>query len=90
MVVAFEKPHIRISLDSGVPEPIVYASSLHNSWRAGQAVTLTCRLVAEVPHRCRIDTAMDRWLDGLGTLVVGALGLGFGWYMRRKTTIGVT
>lgn len=84
-VTAIENAHrIRLTLDDGGSIATAYSTSLHH-WQPGQSIALACRHDAKTtPRPCRVDTGLDRWLDGLGTVLFGAVALALGLYLWRQ------
>lgn len=85
-VIAINRPALDVALDGGGTARVAYITK-NNAWQIGQPVQVTCLKDGADLRACRMDTASDRWIDGLGNLAVGTLALLFGgwlWHRRRR------
>lgn len=84
-VTALNRPAMEVSLDEGGTAHLAYIRK-SSTWAIGQRVQVTCLREADALRSCGMDTDGHRWIDGLGTLAVGAVLLLFGgwlWHRRR-------
>jgi hypothetical protein len=84
VVTAFRKPAVELRFDDGSAGRVARVSS-HNLWREGQRVDVTCAPAPASPRSCRMDSGADRWIDAVGTILVGLILLVLaGWLGSRR------
>ena len=82
-IVAVRRPGLEVRLDDRALVGVAYVTR-NTAWREGQRVELVCAGTPAVPNRCRMATHYDRWIDGVGTLVVGLAVAGLALFLHRR------
>ncbi len=84
-ITAINPPALEVALEGGGAGHVARVTK-NNTWRIDQSVRVTCLRDGGAKRSCRMDTGSDRWIDGVGTLAVGAaLMLLGGWlWLRRR------
>jgi hypothetical protein len=82
-IVAVNMPSVDVALDEGGTVKIARVTKNH-AWRVDEPVRVSCVEEGNTLRSCRMDTGVDRWIDGVGTLIVGVLLLLLSaWLWRR-------
>jgi hypothetical protein len=87
-VIVAEKSEVQVAIDGSGTPPVtarVGIGSNFHRWEPGQPVRIICREPGAQPRGCRMVTGGERWIDTLGTLLVGLLLLAAaGWIWRQR------
>jgi hypothetical protein len=75
-----------VTLNFGPDDPAHTISvSSHHHWTPGEPVVALCQTGEDGRRRCRMQSGLDRWLDGLGTLGLALAAFAVWSYLRRRS-----
>lgn len=82
-IVSVNMPSVDVALDEGGTVTVARVTR-NSAWQVDQPVRVSCVEDGATLRACRMETGGDRWIDAVGTLVVGSLLLLLSLWLWRR------